>query len=156
MLLLNLYCNLSLFNPALQNTNFGWLKSATIGIWTLENTQPKSDIGEKIDNLLRDYKKKLDELKAIKEEEQALKVMNGAATTFTQRAQVIALELKNQLQGLSPKEVQQYKEKLLVNPLFKQINDARWAYINTGRLEGNRELEESFLAMESFMRVIYN
>jgi hypothetical protein len=145
MVLFNIYFNLGLMISPMQEYNFH--KS---------NNVFDREVEIKMDNLLKEYANKLVEIHKIEDDIQAKEAMQKARYILWQKGKLISIELEALLGNMSACEAQLFKIKQLQKPFFKQINDARMAYILSGRLEKNAELKKAFHSMDDFISLLYS
>lgn len=155
MLLLNIYFNLGMIHPFLQRNEFARLSKATLDVFEIRLPIHISVEGD-IDELMQAYVNTLTEVKNIKDDAKAITAMKIAGKEFMRRAQKIKPELKQYLSTMSEKEASAYRERLLIKPYFKDINDIAFAYRLSSKLDSNSELRESFEAMDDFLTILYN
>ena len=144
MLLFNIYFNLGLINSHSQEYNF-----------YISNNVFDREVEVKMDNLLKEYADKLVEIHKIEDDIKAKEAMQKARYILWQKGKLISIELEALLGNMSACEAQLFKIKQLQKPFFKQINDARIAYLLSGRLEKNTELKKAFHAMGDFINLLY-
>lgn len=155
MLLLNVYFNLAMLNPCLNKVeilNVQTFSSEVLGFHTQVQNSPDA----KIDLLMQDYVKSLIQLSSIKDEALAIAHMLSTKNSFLQRAKQIQPELKAFLACLPAKQAMVYKDKLLIKPYFKTINELTIKYSSIHNLHQNTQLQKSFDSMNEFINVIYN
>jgi hypothetical protein len=145
MVLFNIYFNLGLINTLMQEHNFH-----------ISNNGFDREVEVKMDNLLKEYADNLVEIHKIEDDIQAKEAMQKARYILWQKGKVISIELEAQLGNMSACEAQLFKIKQFRKPFFKQINDARIAYLLSGRLEKNAELKNAFHAMDDFISLLYS
>ncbi len=154
ILLLNIYFNMVMVNPYLDKVdliNVKLIGSEVVGFSSQSDTSPEA----KIDILMHDYINSLAQLKNTKDETNAIKLMNSLKKSFIQRAHEIQPELKAYLAKMSAKEAAIYKDKLVLKPYFKTINDLTLSYTLLHNVSQKLEMKQAFESMNEFMTILY-
>ncbi len=155
MLLLNVYFNLGMINPYLNRSELMKLSNVTSEVFGL--TLPvKESPEQKVDTLLQEYVNKLISIKNIRDEQKAMEAMQHARQVFMQRATELKPQLEAWMYGLSEQEALQFKEKLMLKPYFKSINDTVLSYKLSSKFESNPQYIQSLEGMGDFLTVLYN
>jgi hypothetical protein len=156
MLLLNIYFNMALITPHLDNADLQTIiNKSSSEIFSLQK-QSGSTPEMKVDQLMQDYVKNLLHVKNIKDDAKAMEMMKIIRAKFMQRATDIAPEIKFWLGSIPAKQASLYKEQMLLKPYFKSINDITISYSLSHNMDQKPQLKKSFEAMNDFLNIIYN
>jgi hypothetical protein len=153
VLLINIYFNLAMINPCLENIHIFRYDVASTEIFNF-NRQNTISPEQKIDLLMQEYVRSLYDVKNVKEDKKAIALMHSVRVDFLKKASKIEPELKSWLSSLPDKQVAIFRERMLLKPYFKQINDITFSMNN--KMEKKPEMKQSFEAMDDFFELLYN
>jgi hypothetical protein len=155
MLLVNIYFNLAMINPHIDNADLQTIiNKSSSEVFSIQKQNGKTP-EMKVDQLMQDYVKNLMQVKNMKDDAKAMEMMKTIRIKFIQQATNIAPELKFWLGSLSVQQATICKEKMLLKPYFKSINDITISYSLSQNMDVKPQLKKSFEAMADFMNILY-